>query len=225
MSSVRTGFHDELQTIRKMIIQMGELTIQFINETTQVLIQQQSDRAKTIRTTEKMIDELYEKIDERCIKLIATQQPAAGDLRFIIVSIKVANELERIADYANNIAKKVQKHKLDELGVMEKPELVDKIVTMSNKAVGMLQDAIKSFESNDPDYIDSVILQEKTVNSLNKELFRELIVISKANIGTQESIFELHSCIRYLERVADRSTNILELIFYMVRGFRYTKPD
>ncbi|MDF2568736.1 MAG: phoU 2, partial [Sporomusa sp.] len=158
-------------------------------------------------------------IDERCITTIATQQPAAVDLRFLVSTIKIANELERVADYANNIAKIVQK-KFPRLDLTAVKPLSERITEIGNMAAGMLTDSIKAYECNDADLASQVRERDAVVNKLNKALLKDILEIAIANPNNQEVVLEYSVAIRYIERVADRATNIAEWVFYIATGFR-----
>jgi phosphate transport system protein len=142
-------------------------------------------------------------------------------LRFLIASFKIAIELERIADYANNIAKRVQKK-------MPKADLVNYMTTsgtikaMGEIAVNMLEKAMTAYQNNDATTVDDILVQVDAVNALKRKLLQEISGVGVAN-STCKALLELHTSIRYIERVADRAINIGEAVFYLETGFPYTK--
>ena len=105
----RKLYSNELAGIKQLTLEMGQKTVDAVRFATQALISNDADIAGKARSLEKEVDVLYRQIDDRCIVSIATQQPMAGDLRFLVSTLKIATEIERIADYANNIAKMVQR--------------------------------------------------------------------------------------------------------------------
>lgn len=222
--AVRKGYQAEMARIRQVIIDMGEKSVSAIRASVGALAVGKPEMADTARRYEKEVDALYEAIDQELITTIATQQPLASDLRFIVASLKIASEVERIADYGNNIAKIVQK-KLAPLDPAPVKLVAETANRMGELAVDMLAGAIKAYATNDADLATQVIERDSDVNKLNKALFRILADTACASETAQEAILEVHTAIRYIERVADRSTNISEWVFYAATGFRYKKKN
>jgi phosphate transport system protein len=221
--AVRKEFEGELEVIRSMINQIGEKAASFVAAAVDCLVTLDVEAAKEIRRTEREIDELYRAVDEKCVAIIATQQPMAGDLRLLIASIKIAGEIERIADYANNIAKRVQKKLPDsELGSSHH-YVSGSVKTMGEHAVTMLREALRSYQGKDTDLAETVMAKDAVVDALNKSLLNDIINNVVPHSRDQAVVLELHTAIRYIERVADRATNIAEAVFYISTGFPYTK--
>ena len=219
---VRKSFDQELEMIRALIRQMGETTLKFVEASVTCLVAFDMAQAKNIRHYESEIDRMYREIDEKCVAIIATQQPIAGDLRFLIASIKIAGEIERIADYANNIAKRVQK-KLPNEDLAQCGTLCGMVRTMGDQAVSMLKDSLLAYTEGDANRIDNIVSQDEMVDQLNRTLLSEIINTVAPSSKNQQTVLELHTAIRYIERVADRATNIGEAVFYMSTGFPYVK--
>ncbi len=218
---LRAGYMEELDQIRTLTQKMGEITLGFVASAVDSLVGLDAENAKRIRPAEKEIDNLYVKLDELCITTIATQQPVGRHLRFLIASFKIAIELERIADYANNIAKRVQKK-------MPKADLVNYMTTSGTiKAMGdiagnMLEKAMTAYQNNDATTIDDILVQVDAVNALKRKLVHEISDVGVGN-STCKVLLELHTSIRYIERVADRAINIGEAVFYLETGYPYIK--
>lgn len=219
---VRREYDEKLMEISRLISQMGEQTTEFVAGVMQALVAFDGESAKSVRHYENEVDDLYRRIDERCVALIATQQPAAGDLRFLIASIKISAEIERIADYANNIAKIIHK-KLPRLDINCVAHLSTAIKDMGDLAVGMLADSVQAYANKDSIFVDAVKRRDKDVNQANLNIFKQMIETGAKDINAQTAILELHTVVRYIERVADRSVNIAEWVFYMETGFRYVE--
>ena len=222
--AVRKGYEAEMLRVRRLITDMGGKSVAAVRASIQALVAGKPDQADLARQYEKEIDVLYEAIDEELIVTIATQQPMASDLRFIVASLKIASEIERTADYGNNIAKIVQR-KLASLDPEPVKKVADSVQKMGDLATAMLTDAVKAYETNDADLAEQVIERDKAVNALNKSLFRLLTETARADSKGQEVILQVHTAIRYIERVADRSTNIAEWVFYAVTGYRFKKKS
>lgn len=216
---MRANFVQELAGIREAVKLMGEKTTLSVITAVNSFAGNNVESAMRSRQYEKEVDSMYKEIDDRCIATIATQQPAAVDLRFLVSTIKIANEIERVADYANNIAKIVQK-KFPRLDLTALDPLSERVIELGNMAAGMLADSIKAYETNDADLASQVRERDAIVNKLNKALLKEILNIAMANPNNQEVVLEYNVAIRYIERVADRSTNIAEWVFYVATGFR-----
>ncbi len=220
--NVRKDYDEKLMEISRLINQMGRQTTIFVAGVVEALVVFDGEGARNVRHHESEVDELYRIIDEKCITLIATQQPAAGDLRFLISSVKISGEIERIADYANNIAKIIHK-KLPELELRPVSHLGSAIRSMGVLAVEMLADAVQAFENKDRMFVDVAKQRDMEVNKAHRNLFKLMIGTGCPDSNVQTAILELYTAVRYLERVADRAVNIAEWVFYMETGFHYKK--
>ena len=205
-----------------MTLSMGQNTVDAVRFATQALVSNDPDMAAKARELEKEVDLLYRQIDDRCIISIATQQPMAGDLRFLVSTLKIATEVERIADYANNIAKMVQR-KFSNEDMSPTESLKPSVDIMSREAVSMLVEALEAYQKNDSDLAALVPKRDALVNRLNKDLFRNILAMATVKKYANELAMDFHTAVRYIERVADRSGNIAEYVYYAVTGYRF--PD
>ena len=220
----RKGYPAELEELKTLILDMGSRTVQAVKLTKQALMENNAELAAKVRSLEKEIDLLYKESDERCIAFIATQQPMARDLRFIVSTIKIATEIERIADYANNIAKKVQK-KFSQEDMTPIELLKPAVDAMAQEAVGMLIEALRCYEVNDAERALRVHERDKMVNRLNRDLFRNLVAMTIINQYSNELAMNFHTIVRYIERVADRSGNIAEFVYYEITGDSFKEKE
>lgn len=217
---VRKDFEIEMARVRQVITNMGEMSTVSVRSAINALVSGNPSLADLSRQYEKEVDLLYQDMDEELVRTIATQQPLASDLRFVVASLKIATEIERIADYGNNIAKIVQR-KLAVLDPEPVKKVADTVSTMGELACAMLTDAVTAYKTNDADLATQVIERDADVNALNKALFRVLAETACADLKSQEAILQVHTAIRYIERVADRSTNVAEWVFYAATGYRF----
>ena len=218
----RKLYSNELAAIKQLTLEMGQKTVEAVRFAAQALINNDADIAGKARSLEKEVDVLYRQIDDRCIVSIATQQPMAGDLRFLVSTLKIATEIERIADYANNIAKMVQR-KFSSEDMSPTESLKPAVDIMSREAVSMLTEALTAYEKNDADLAMLVPKRDALVNRLNKDLFRNILAMATVKKYANELAMDFHTAVRYIERVADRSGNIAEYVYYAVTGYRF--PD
>ena len=218
----RKLYSEELANIKNLTLTMGQKTVDAVRFATQALVANDPDMATKARELEKEVDVLYRQVDDRCIVSIATQQPIAGDLRFLVSTLKIATEIERIADYANNIAKMVQR-KFSNEDMSPTESLKPSVDIMSREALSMLMEALEAYEKNDSDLAALVPKRDALVNRLNKDLFRNILAMATVKKYANELAMDFHTAVRYIERVADRSGNIAEYVYYAATGYRF--PD
>lgn len=207
-------FDEELRNLHQDILRMGALTEESIARSIEALRSQDRSLAQSVIDQDGRIDELELIIDEKCLDLIARHQPMAKDLRFIATGMKLNAELERIADLAVGVSKRV-------LDVVDQPllkPLVD-IPRLALIAQEMVKTAIDSFINRDGDLAKSVILMDSEADTLKRNIENELIHVYIVKDGsTAPRAVPLILVARHLERVCDHATNIAEDVIYMVKG-------
>jgi phosphate transport system protein len=204
----------ELSDLKKELLKMGALAETAIFESVEALKNLSSERANKVISDDKVIDELENAIDERCLDLLALRQPMAVDLRFITMSMKISTDLERIADLAVDIAQRV----LDLVGKPLLKPLID-IPKLTSLAQQMVKDALDSFVNKDADLAGKVILLDSEADRLRNLVQKELIedYMSKDS-STAPRAVPLLLVARHLERICDHTTNIAEDVIYMVNA-------
>ncbi len=207
-------FLRELDKIKKMILSLGALVEQRVNQIKQAIEDRNVDLAKKIIHLDHEIDEMEVEIEEECLKIIALHQPVATDLRFLIAVIKINNDLERIGDQVVNIAQRVvsiAKHPVA-------PYQFDYSV-MADKAEGMLRMSLDSLVNQDLDLAIKVLQLDDEVDSIKDEAYDN---IKKAIAdGVTEDIGYMINLLlisRHIERLADHATNVAEEVVYMIEG-------
>jgi phosphate transport system protein len=152
-------------------------------------------------------------IDELALNVIALRQPAARDLRFITLALKVSTDLERIGDSCVNIAERT-------LELNEEPQLKPYIdlPKMAEAAEGMISDSLEAFLRGDAALAEEVTRRDDTVDQLNEQVFRELLTFMMEDPRTISRATRLMFIGKYLERMGDHATNIAEMVIFMVRG-------
>ena len=207
-------FLRELDKIKKMILSLGALVEQRVNQIKQAIEDRNVDLAKEIIHLDHEIDEMEVEIEEECLKIIALHQPVATDLRFLIAVIKINNDLERIGDQVVNIAQRVvsiAKHPVA-------PYQFDYSV-MADKAEGMLRMSLDSLVNQDLDLAIKVLQLDDEVDSIKDEAYYN---IKKAIAdGVTEDIGYMINLLlisRHIERLADHATNVAEEVVYMIEG-------
>ncbi len=211
--ATRAEYDHQLSELKHEIIRMGSLVETALSEAMQALVARDLEKAQRIIDGDDEIDNLMADIEEKCIMLIATQQPLAGDLRVIFAAIKMSTDLERIADYGVGVAKTTIRLK-DEDYI--KP-LID-LPRMTGIACEMLQMSVRAYANNDSELAIETAKRDNDLDSLFKQVYRELLtyVMESPRYINQMMSFVLIA--RYLERVGDHITNICEWIVFNTTG-------
>ncbi len=216
MPNVREKFHDELIELQEKLLELGRLTEEALSNAIIALEQQNIDMALEVIDGDSEIDLLYEEINDFSILLIAKQQPVAIDLRRIIVGIKIATDIERIADFAVNIAKATIR-----IGEAQFVQPIVHIKEMYEITIQMLKLSLEAFVADDTVKAKLVADMDDRVDDLYGQAIQELMMITQQNPEILAQITQLSFTCRYLERAADHITNISEHIFYLVKGRQF----
>ena len=209
----RHHFEDEMQALKNRLLEMGALVEDRVHRAVHSLIDRKVEEAEVIISADRAINELHIEIDDRCLKLLATQSPLAVDLRLITSAMKINSDLERIGDQAVNGAENVVK-------ILPHPPLkplID-IPRMAEIAEKMTRDALDSFVRRDPALARDVLRRDDEVDQLKDQVFRELLTYMMADPGTIQRALCLILISRNLERVADHATNIAEDVIFLVEA-------
>jgi phosphate transport system protein len=202
-------FQHELESLKTMLIKMGSVVEDNTSSALQALLEQKASLAQKVFDNENRINTLEIEIDNAILDLLALQQPVASDLRFIIASQKINNDLERIGDHAVNIAE-------SDLNLLKiKP--IDSLLELPKMAAttkGMLRNALDSFILLDPKLAQTVLETDDQIDDLNKAMTFDVIELLKSDQHTIECGLEFIRISRNLERIADISTNIAEEVIF-----------
>ena len=209
----RADFEMNLTLVQEEIIQLSSMVEKAIYKSVDALKKRDVEASQQVIDEDDLIDLKQQALEERCIELIALESPIAGDLRILISAMMIANELERMGDYAEGIAKiSVSMGNLPPL----KP-LID-IPRMAEKAVVMLRNSAQAFISRDVDLATNVVASDDEVDDLYNQVYRELLTYMLEEPGSIQRATYLLWVSHDLERVADRATNIAERVIYLVTG-------
>ncbi len=211
--SMRKAFEGQLRDLDAMLLEMGKKAEEMLAKSVDALAKGDVAMAEEVIALDDVVDNYNHQVETTCVQLIATQQPAARDLRVIFAAIQIAGEVERVGDYATDIAEVVQKLAGQKIF---KP-LVD-IPKMSDLVRAMLRDSLDAFVTRDLDLIKSMIDEDDKVDALYKYLFDELADFMKKDSSLVDQCVLLLTVTRYLERIADHITNIGERVYYVETG-------
>jgi phosphate transport system protein len=209
----RIHFDSEMQALKSQLLTMGGLVENRIHRAVDSLIHRKEEEARNVIESDVEINHLQIEIDERCLKILATQTPVAVDLRFIAAAMKINSDLERMGDQAVNIAENTLKC----LGQPPLKPFID-LPRMAALAQEMTRDALDAFVRRDAALARDVLRRDDTVDDLKDQIFRELLTYMMADPGTIERALSLILISRNLERVADHATNIAEDVIFMVEA-------
>jgi phosphate transport system protein len=209
----RTTYHKHLRDIEEDVLTMGNKVMKAIERAIEALQKRDLTLAHQIIADDVAINEQRFSIEEKCIELIATQQPMASDLRIIVAVLSIITELERIGDYAEGIAKIVVMIG-DEAPL--KP-LID-IPRMAEITLEMINTSLQSFLTRDVNLAMKAVSLDGVVDDLYDQVFRELLTFMMVDPKTTNRATRLIWVAHNLERAADRATNICERVVFTVTG-------
>ncbi len=210
---IRVEYDQQLNELKHEIIRMGSLVEEMLAKSMNSLVDRDYEGAQKIIDSDDIIDDLQDSIEERCITLIATQQPMAGDLRIIFASVKMATDLERIADYGVGVARTAIRLK-DEIYI--KP-LID-LPRMTDIACDMLRQSVQAFANRDAETAIEAAKKDSQLDKLFLQIYRELLTFVMEDPRCINQMMAFVLIARYLERVGDHITNICEWIVYNATG-------
>jgi phosphate transport system protein len=210
---MRTNFHKRLREIQDDVLAMGSMVEKANSQAIEALKGRDLDQARKVISDDPKVNRRRFEIEEKCIQLIATQQPMAGDLRAIICVLNIITEMERIADHAQGIAKIV-------IMIGDEPPLkplID-IPRMSDKVNDVLRRSLDAFIKRDDHAARQITAEDDEVDELYNQVFRELLSFMIEDPRTITRATRLIWVAHNLERSADRVTNICERVIYLVTG-------
>ena len=206
-------FDEELADLKTKLLRMAGQAEDQIDQALTALVTRDSALARQVIERDHQVNELDVEIDEESIRLLALHQPAARDLRLVTTAMKIATELERISDLAENVCERA-------IELNEEPQLkpyID-IPMMGNLARMMVKQSIDAFVKDDSTLARKVLTDDDIVDNLMEQLFRELLSFMLEDTRTISRAIRLSFIAKYLERMADHATNIAELVVYLVEG-------
>ena len=214
------AFDDEIVQLRGLIAQMGGLAEHAIAAAMEALRLRDLDAATAIVAGDKRIDALEMEIEALAVRIIALRAPLADDLREVVAALKIAGVVERIGDYAKNIARRVPM--IESHGDIEPLSVLP---AMSALAVQMVHDALDAFAARDAEAAVEVCARDRQVDDFYNSLFRVLVTHMMENPKTIGQVAQLLFVAKNLERVGDHATNIAEMIYFAATGLHMAERD
>lgn len=214
--SVRERFESDLQSVQKDLIELCEQSINAFELSFKAFSEKNIDIALAIIEMDAEINRLEEVINDRVILLIAKQQPVATDLRRLMVIVKAAADMERVGDYAVNIAKETIR-----IGKEPFVTSVETLEEMHHRTLLMLRQIVQAFMDENTTKAKEIADLDDQVDELYGETISNLLRLTSVAPESIAQITYLSFIARYIERCADHSTNIAEHLFYLVKGQHY----
>ncbi|HBI15556.1 MAG TPA: phosphate transport system regulatory protein PhoU [Desulfobulbaceae bacterium] len=206
-------FHREVDQLKKRFLEMGAMVEDRVRKACSLIESRDMVLAAEIIKTDWQVNEMENAIEEECLKILALHQPVARDLRLLIVIIKIINELERIADIAVNMAKRVQVVNKDSTLCLK----ID-FSKMSTTVLSMLKMCLDSLVSENADLARQVFIDDDEVDEQRNQIYKTVVHQMNTDPGHASCLLNLYLLSRHLERIGDRATNIAEEIIYLVEG-------
>ncbi|MEM6274294.1 MAG: phosphate signaling complex protein PhoU [Myxococcota bacterium] len=206
-------FENELRVLRQRLLAMAGWVEEMIANSVRSVVENDPELARETIELDRNVNRAELETDELCMVILARRQPMASDLRFITLALKMVTDLERIGDLAVNISERA-------LDLCRAPQLkpYHDIPQMAEVVQSMVHDAIDAFVKADASKAYDVIARDDTVDDLYVRAFRDLMAIMIRDPGAVERGIHVQSIAKFLERMADHSTNLAEQVIFMVKG-------
>ena len=207
------SYDEELERLNKMIVEMGGLAESQLAAAIDAVVRRDSELAARVIEDDATVDQLERELDNLAIRLLALRQPMARDLREIFVALKIASDLERICDYAANVAKR-------SIALSQAPPIqpVHALPRMAQFALLLVKDVIDAYVERDADKALAVWKRDEELDEMYSSLFREFLTYmmeDPRNIGVCTHLLFMA---KNIERIGDHATNIAEGLYYLVNG-------
>ena len=207
------AFDEDIERLRALVSQMGGLAEHAIEEAMRCLVQRDTEAAERIVADDRKLDALEVETERRAVQLIALRAPMAGDLRDVVAALKISGVVERIGDYAKNIAKRVPL-----LDGPAKIEPLSLLPEMARIATGMVHDVLDAFVERDAEAALQVCERDGAVDDFYDSIFRALLTHMMENPHNITQSAHLLFVAKNLERVGDHATNIAEMVYFAATG-------
>ena len=210
---INKSFDNDLQQVRHKVILMAEMVCKELSDSIQAFSSRDQDSASYTVAADTLINASERIIDDQIIKSIVLHQPVATDCRQLIAALRIAKDLERIGDYATNIAN--HSMTLDQLDITGEEQ---RVIDMGHAVITMLEEVIEAFTEQDAVKSELVRQQDEQIDELFTKIFRELLIINANNAKLSSSCTHLSFIARDMERIGDHLTDIAEEILFTVEG-------
>ncbi|HEX3952616.1 MAG TPA: phosphate signaling complex protein PhoU [Stellaceae bacterium] len=207
------SYDEELGRLSNMIVEMGGLAENQLAAAIDAVVKRDSELAVLVIEGDEKVDRLERDLDNLAVRLLALRQPMAGDLRRIVAALKIGSDLERICDYAANVAKR-------SIALAQSPPIqpVHALPRMARLALLLVKDVIDAYVENDAGKAIAVWNRDEELDEMYASLFREFLTYMMEDPRNIGSCTHLLFMAKNIERIGDHATNIAENLYYMVNG-------
>ena len=205
--------HRQIDALKQKILYVGTLVEEAIAKAISALINRDAVMAQRVIANDSVIDRMEVEVEEECLKILALYQPVANDLRFVVATLKINNDLERMGDLAKNIAKRTAY-----LAGAEAMELPVDFRGMAMKAQNMVKQSLDALVNADAALARQVRDEDDEVDDSRQRIRQQILAAIRRNPERTEYLLKLNSVSKHLERLADMATNVAEDVIYMVEG-------
>ncbi len=206
-------FDEDIGRLRGLISQMGGLAEEAIENAMRSLQRGDLDLAQDVRHNDKQIDEIEAEVERLVVRIIALRAPMANDLREVVAALKIAAVVERIGDYAKNIAKRVplieSEHRIEPISVIQ---------AMARMAAEMVHDVLDAFAARDAQSAVEICERDNALDDFYDAIFRTLVTHMVENPKTISEVAHLLFVAKNLERIGDHATNVAEMVYFAATG-------
>jgi phosphate transport system protein len=207
------SFDEQLKRLENLIAEMGGLAEVQLAEAIEAMSRRDMDRAARITAADQKIDDLEMLVDQEAVAMLALRQPMAKDLREIVGALKAASMLERVGDYAKNVAKRTAA-----LVEMTPVPSAQTVVRLGVLAQEMIKDVLDAYIARDAEKAEAVRQRDKELDALHTSIFRELLTYMMEDPRSITACTHLLFIAKNIERIGDHATNIAEVVMFMVQG-------
>ena len=211
---IASAFDRDLETVQALVVRMGGMVESAIIDAARALETFDDELAEDVRRRDREIDALDHQVNEEAARLIALRAPTATDLRLVLTVIKISASLERVGDYAKNMAKRA--HVLSQQPVIDGAGMA--LRRMAVTAERLLKDALDSYIQRDTDLAADVRARDLEVDQMYNALFREFLTYMMEDPRQITACMHLHFIAKNIERMGDHATSIAEQVIYLVTG-------
>jgi phosphate transport system protein len=207
------SYDEELDRLSKMIVEMGGLAESQLADAIEAVAKRDSDLAARVIQDDEKVDQLERDLDNLAIRLLALRQPMARDLREIVAALKIAADIERICDYAANVAKR-------SIALAQSPpvQLVYALPRMAHLALLLVTDVIDAYVARDANKAIAVWNRDEELDEMYSSVFRELLTYMMEDPRNIGACTHLLFMAKNIERIGDHATNIAENLYFLVHG-------
>jgi phosphate transport system protein len=206
-------FEQQLRALKDKLLLMSHHAEKMIADAIRALVERRPSLAEEVIKSDDEMDQLELDVDNQCYQILALEQPVARDLRFIATALKIVRDIERIGDIAVNIAERASE-------LIQEPEmkrLID-LPIMAEAAQRILKESLDAFVNSDAELAEKVIRDDTFVDDCYEQIFRELLTYMMEDTKYISRALKLIFIAKHLERVGDHSSNIAEMVIFLVRG-------